>query len=179
MGFNPASLSFLLIWSGAFVLFWGVVSRVHSDRFSLQSGVPVFLTLLAAHIVFLSFQFESIGGEPSAGIIPLWIAGLLCAFSLIQSVLEIKRGEGLGQETAWKNSHWQLYLIFALIALYLFLIPRAGFYASSAAFLLISFSVLGSRRLVSMVGVTACWCLLVYLLFSSVLQVPLPAWGGA
>jgi hypothetical protein len=61
-----------------------------------------------------------------------------------------------------------------LVALYAYLIPRAGFFTTTGLFLLGHMWLLGIRRPMVLIGVTAGTSIVLFLVFRAFLGVPLP-----
>jgi len=154
-------------------------------------GERVFALALVGLSAFLLWQAWSIAGFTSitsAGAYPMVAAAvmLVCALSVVRSTWD-----SAAQPAQSNESHWGHFLRSILpgvlvqfvvaIALYMGLMERAGFIVSSYLFLVASMAILGSRRWVLNLWVSALSLALVYAVFQTVFSVVLPTgtwWQG-
>ena len=135
------------------------------------SGVMI---LFGATIVRLAYSMEYYGEYgPGPGLLPLWTSGLIVVLSAINLVIALKKGgkslaEILPQGSSLKN----VLSCVGAYALFLILVPYAGFTISSVLMLFILFSRGYDWRkgLLFSVVITG----VMFFLFGSVLTVALP-----
>ena len=125
---------------------------------SLEVYISGFMILFGAVIFRLAYSMEYYGEYgPGPGLLPLWTSGLIVVLALINLTIALKKGgkslaEVLPKGTSLKN----VLSCVGAYALFLVLVPHAGFSVSSVLMLFILFSftamvlsVLGCTRNVS------------------------------
>lgn len=101
-------------------------------------------------------------------------------FRNLKQLIKLKKDSmPLGEWDKWyRNIKWNFLskklTFFALCCGYIIAITKVGFFTSSFIFMLISMFLLGNRRYVSMVAISAGFVLLTYLMFVYFLHIKLP-----
>lgn len=157
---------------------------MHSPRFRLP-GELLFSLLLVGFSVFMLWQayaiskFESLS---SAGAFPMFatlvmvVTGLLIAGQTARAKpLPGNPGEALLQQFVRQITPAVLVLFVIAIAAYMLLLERLGFVVSSYLFLVASMGLLGSRRLLLNLGVSALSLVVIYIIFQTAFSVVLPS----
>jgi putative tricarboxylic transport membrane protein len=157
---------------------------MHSPRFRLP-GELVFSLLLVGFSVFMLWQayaiskFESLS---SAGAFPMFatlvmvVTGVMIAGQTARAKpLPANPGEALLQQFVRQITPAVLVLFVVAIAAYMLLLERLGFVVSSYLFLVASMGLLGSRRLLFNLGVSALSLVAIYIIFQTAFSVVLPS----
>ena len=99
----------------------------------------------------------------------------VCAVGFIYTLLSAKRGaaEGKKEENTSSKLVKFCFTFFGTVV-YALAIPYAGFYCSSAVFVLSLMILLGSRKRLSIILTALCTMSLLYVVFTLFLHVPLP-----
>lgn len=155
---------------------------------SLRRRLPgelVFSLLLIVFSLFMLWQAYSISkfeSFTSAGAFPLFAAAVMLISGLIAAgetarMAPLPGGQG---ESVWRQFVRQitpgmLVQFVIVIAAYMFLLERAGFILSSYAFLVVSMWLLGSRKLILNLWVSALSLAVVYAIFQTIFAVVLPS----
>lgn len=157
---------------------------MHTSRRRLP-GELVFSMLLIVFSLFMLWQAYSISkfeSFTSAGAFPMFAAAvmLLSGLKAATETVRLTPLPGAEGESAWRQFVRQLtpgmLVQFVLaIAAYMFLLERLGFVISSYLFLVVSMRLLGSRKWVLNIWVSALSLALVYLVFKTIFSVVLPA----
>lgn len=156
---------------------------MHTTRRRLP-GESVFTLLLIAFSLFMLWQAYSISkfeSFTSAGAFPMFAAAVMLLSGLIAAGETVKLAPlpGAEGESAWRQFLRQITPVMLVqfvltIAAYMFLLERAGFVLSSYAFLVVSMWLLGSRKLVLDLWVSALSLAGVYAIFQTIFSVVLP-----
>lgn len=157
---------------------------MHTSRRRLP-GELVFSMLLIVFSLFMLWQAYSISkfeSFTSAGAFPMFAAAVMLLSGLIAAGETVKLTPlpGDAGESAWRQFVRQItpgmLVQFVLaIAAYMFLLERLGFVLSSYLFLVVSMRLLGSRKWVLNIWVSALSLALVYLVFKTIFSVVLPS----
>jgi tripartite-type tricarboxylate transporter receptor subunit TctC len=148
---------------------------VWASRSSRRSAARVAFPLLcvAGGGVFLAMTFAfPVAEEAGPDLVPrLWI-GLLTLVGLSIAFSESRR---LPTDSGLDRRHIVQVLRFSiLLGLYLVALPWIGYLVTTGLFLITAMVMLGERRPVTVLGVTAGWLVFSYLVFVKVLYVQLP-----
>jgi putative tricarboxylic transport membrane protein len=148
-------------------------------------GELAFSFVLIAFSLFMLWQAYSISkfeSFTSAGAFPMFAAAVMLISGLIASAETVRMaplpgGEG---ETIWRQFVRQitpgvLVQFVIAIASYMFILERAGFVLSSYVFLVVSMWLLGSRKWLLNLWVSALSLAVVYLIFQTIFSVVLPS----
>lgn len=156
---------------------------MHTSRQRLP-GELVFSFLLIAFSLFMLWQAYSISkfeSFTSAGAFPMFAAlvMLLSGLKAAAETVKLTSAPGAEGESVWRHFVRQitpamLVQFVACIAAYMLLLERAGFVLSSYAFLVISMWLLGSRKFVLNLWVSALSLAVVYAIFQTIFSVVLP-----
>ena len=157
---------------------------MHASRRRLP-GELVFSILLIAFSLFMLWQAYSISkfeSTTSAGAFPMFAAAVMLISGLIAAgeTVRMKPAPGQQGESVWRQFVRQvtpgvLVQFVLAITAYMLLLERAGFLLSSYAFLVVSMWLLGSRKLVLNLWVSALSLAVVYAIFQTVFSVVLPS----
>lgn len=147
-------------------------------------GELVFSLLLVVFSAFMLWQayaiskFESLtsaGAFPMFATFVLVVTGLMIAGQTARArPLPGDAGESLLQQFVRRITPAVLVLFVVAIAAYMWLLERLGFVVSSYLFLVLSMGLLGSRRLVLNLGVSALSLACIYVIFQTAFSVVLP-----
>lgn len=148
-------------------------------------GELAFSFVLIAFSLFMLWQAYSISkfeSFTSAGAFPMFAAAVMLISGLIAAAETVRMaplpgGEG---ETIWRQFVRQitpgvLVQFVIAIASYMFILERAGFVLSSYVFLVVSMWLLGSRKWLLNLWVSALSLAVVYLIFQTIFSVVLPS----
>ncbi len=157
---------------------------MHSLRRRLP-GELVFALLLIVFSLFMLWQAYNISkfeSFTSAGAFPMFAAAVMLISGLIAAgeTARMKPEAGTPGESIWHQFVRQitpgmLVQFVMAIAAYMFMLERAGFIMSSYAFLVVSMWLLGSRKLVLNLWVSALSLAVVYAIFQTIFSVVLPS----
>ncbi|PKO61566.1 MAG: tripartite tricarboxylate transporter TctB family protein [Betaproteobacteria bacterium HGW-Betaproteobacteria-18] len=157
---------------------------MHTIRRRLP-GELVFSILLIAFSLFMLWQAYSISkfeSFTSAGAFPMFAAAVMLLSGLIavRETIRMTPVPGAEGESVWRQFVRQItpgVLVQFVIAItaYMLILERAGFVLSSYVFLVISMWLLGSRKWVLNLWVSAFSLAVVYVIFQTVFAVVLPS----
>ncbi|MEM7225964.1 MAG: tripartite tricarboxylate transporter TctB family protein [Pseudomonadota bacterium] len=139
------------------------------------------LTLVA---FVLTFQFSAEVGSYAWGAAswPRAIILMMALGAVVQCLFRLRQASGAPAAAGKKAAALpiKLLLVFGVPLLYVFLLPRTGFYVTTPFFLLAYLMVLGERRPKVLIGVSLLIYVLINLLFSVLFFVALPTgtWPG-
>lgn len=142
------------------------------EAVSLPKVIPLGLATLC--LLFLMTTFLLPRGAAGAATVPrLWIVVMIpLAITLFRQAT--RAPEKAATPTPAQLPHQNVYWFLGLLALYIPALVLLGYFASTFAFLCLAMYLLGSRNIVSVVGVAVLWGAISYLLFIRLLHVPLP-----
>lgn len=137
------------------------------------------MALVLAAIAFFIFsqttQFPRLAQQVEMlgpGFLPNLTAGILLVFSFI---LALKKGQRpLALNAALKDNLARILIVIYLVV-YIWLMPLIGFIASTAALLFGLFWTAGFRQPVKALGLALATTLVIYFVFSSLLEISFPA----
>jgi hypothetical protein len=148
--------------------------------------------LLGAILFGLTYQFDEVIEEYRFGAAgwPRFLIFCTASVALIQFIREFFKAQGMKSEiekqkvfefnilNLFKNI--RLICTFILPIVYLFLIPRVGFYIITPFFLSGYMLVLGQRKIFHLLGTTILFYLIILFIFVKLLFVPIPVgvWPG-
>ncbi len=147
-------------------------------------GELSFMALIVAFSTFMLWasynisKFESIssaGAFPMVCAAAMLITGLMSLVKTARAKLVLEGGETLLQQFARRLAPPQLVLFAVLITIYMFLLERLGFLVSSYLFLACSMQLLGSRRTLLNLLVSAVTLAAIYVVFQTAFSVVLPS----
>ncbi|HSN80139.1 MAG TPA: tripartite tricarboxylate transporter TctB family protein [Rhodoferax sp.] len=148
-------------------------------------GELVFSIVLIAFSLFMLWQAYAISqftSITSAGAFPMFVAmvmllsGLKAASETFKLTPEPgKAGESVWQQFVRQITPGMLVQFVITIAAYMFILERAGFVLSSYLFLVVSMWLLGSRKLLLNLWVSALSLAVVYVIFQTIFAVVLPS----
>ncbi|MDD2882444.1 MAG: tripartite tricarboxylate transporter TctB family protein [Rhodoferax sp.] len=155
---------------------------------SLRRRLPgefVFALLLIVFSLFMLWQAYSISkfeSLTSAGAFPMFAATVMLISGLIAAgeTARMTPQPGADGESVWRQFVRQitpgmLVQFVVAIAAYMFLLERLGFVLSSYVFLVVSMWLLGSRKLILNLWVSALSLAVVYAIFQTIFAVVLPS----
>ena len=149
--------------------------------------LPGELSFMALTVAFSTFmlwasynisKFESIssaGAFPMVCAAAMLITGLMSLAKTARAKLALEGGETLLQQFARRLAPPQLVLFAVLITIYMLLLERLGFLVSSYLFLATSMQLLGSRRTLLNLLVSAVTLAAIYVVFQTAFSVVLPS----
>jgi len=147
-------------------------------------GELSFMALIVAFSTFMLWasynisKFESIssaGAFPMVCAAAMLITGLMSLAKTARAKLALEGGETLLQQFARRLAPPQLVLFAVLITIYMLLLERLGFLVSSYLFLATSMQLLGSRRTLLNLLVSAVTLAAIYVVFQTAFSVVLPS----
>ncbi len=157
---------------------------MHTSRRRLP-GELVFSIVLIAFSLFMLWQAYSISkfeSFTSAGAFPMFAAAVMLISGLIAAGETIRMAPvpGAAGESIWRQFVRQitpgvLVQFVIAIASYMLILERAGFVLSSYVFLVVSMWLLGSRKWVLNLWVSALSLAVVYAIFQTIFSVVLPS----
>lgn len=157
---------------------------MHTSRRRLP-GELVFSFVLIAFSLFMLWQAYSISkfeSFTSAGAFPMFAAAVMLISGLIAAAETVRMAPSPGAEgeSVWRQFVRQitpgvLVQFVIAIASYMFILERAGFVLSSYVFLVVSMWLLGSRKVLLNLWVSALSLAVVYLIFQTIFSVVLPS----
>lgn len=157
---------------------------MHTSRRRLP-GELLFSMLLIVFSLFMLWQAYSISkfeSFTSAGSFPMFAAAVMLLSGLIAAGETVKltplpgaEGESVWRQFVRQITPGMLVQFVLTIAAYMFLLERLGFVISSYLFLVVSMRLLGSRKWVLNIWVSALSLAVVYLVFKTIFSVVLPS----
>lgn len=147
-------------------------------------GELSFMALIVAFSTFMLWasynisKFESIssaGAFPMVCAAAMLITGLMSLAKTARAKLALEGGETLLQQFVRRLAPPQLVLFAVLITIYMFLLERLGFLVSSYLFLACAMQLLGSRRTLLNLLVSAVTLAAIYVVFQTAFSVVLPS----
>ncbi|MDU4961779.1 MAG: tripartite tricarboxylate transporter TctB family protein [Sporomusaceae bacterium] len=142
-------------------------------RVGIGGGVGVLLFALIFFGYSLQYPYKGDLG-PGPGFFPLWLSGILIILSLVY-IYEAWRGQDSAETMPGSQGRKNILFILITMILYLILLPLAGFIPASILFL---FPLLyKSYRWQVSLAIAVGMSLLLYVLFSVLLEIQLPGWG--
>lgn len=137
--------------------------------------VGIALILLSVAVWITSGQFPSVGDtDVGPGFFPRLIVNGLILMSLVLIAAAFRPGqaaEEAGPPTSWRRT----ILGFVCMFVFLALVYLGGFHLATPVFLLGFMWLFGYRKPIASILVAVLVTLFIYLIFETVLQVPLPA----
>ncbi len=153
-------------------------------RHTRLPGEVSFMALIVAISSFMlwaSYNISRFESVSSAGVFPMLCAAAMLATGLMslrksaRSRLVLEGDEGVFGQFVRKIAPPTLVLFTLLIVAYMLLLEVLGFVIASYLFLLLSMQVLGSKRLVLNVLVSALVLACIFVIFQTAFSVVLPA----
>lgn len=147
-------------------------------------GELSFMALIVAFSTFMLWasynisKFESIssaGAFPMVCAAAMLITGLMSLAKTARAKLALEGGETLLQQFARRLAPPQLVLFAVLITIYMLLLERLGFLVSSYLFLASAMQLLGSRRTLLNLLISAVTLAAIYVVFQTAFSVVLPS----
>ena len=144
------------------------------------SLVLILWLLIAAFAALFALRFpsaQSSGFGP--GLLPLILAGLLALLAVIDFSVTRKQKVSelvLDDDSLSSGSTWALV---AVLVVYLWLLPMLGFISSSTLLSMVSLRLFGYSNVVRSAAISISLAYILYILFSQIMNVPLPTgWLG-
>lgn len=165
------SLNFLVLFFVIIFMIVGFfVNRSPRRKYLSRIMLPIFFIMLSIIFFIISFSFPS-NEKVGPSIIPrLWIFILIpLNIYLLFNILRQKK------EIVQERGNTKIVFGFiGLLIIYLISIFYIGYFISSFIFLLVGIYMLGYRKYLTMLLISAGWLLFSYLIFYKLLYVPLP-----
>jgi putative tricarboxylic transport membrane protein len=148
------------------------------------AGELTFMVLLVVASVFLlwaSYQISSFESLAAPGSFPvvcaaaMLITGLMCVVKTARARLNLENGETWAQQFIRKVTPPQLIGFAVLIFVYMLGMEYIGFLLASYLFLAASMYLLGSRRVLLNLGISALVLASIFIVFRTAFSVVLPA----
>lgn len=145
---------------------------------SLASGL--FFLVLGSLVIFFSQKLPGgIGisaAEPGPGLFPMMVGAILFAASFLH-LIETLRSKERNEDIVYQIPKDLIFMILT-IALYIFLLPRAGFFIAAFLLLIGSLSIFEMAGWTKRIASSLLATVLSYAIFTSVLNVkmPNPSW---
>ena len=161
---------------------------MHSShpRLPGELSFMVLIVAFSAFMLWASYNISKFESISSAGAFPMvcaaamLVTGLMSLLQTARAKLSLEGDETLMQQFVRKLAPPQLVLFAVLISLYMFLLERLGFLLSSYLFLVSAMQLLGSRRVVLNLLISAGMLIAIYIVFQTAFSVVLPSgtWVG-
>lgn len=157
------------------------------SRAALKVWVELFIWLSIAGVAFvLTFEFANQRGSFRWGAAawPRAVIVLLVAGALLQFAIRVRNLQQVGvvrpRETLSLADRLRILGVFAIPLLYIWSLPRVGFYMATPVFLVAYLAYLGERRWTRLIGVPLLIYGLINLMFTRLFYVALPTgnWPG-
>jgi len=165
------TLNFLVIFFLVFLLvIWYIINRSTNRKYLAGIMLPLFFIALSIVFFLVSYTFPN-NEKVGPSVVPrLWILILIplnifLIIDIVSKKKEIEKNAG-NQTVVWG--------FIGLLVLYLFSIFYIGYFISSFVFLFVGIYMLGYRKYLTMLMISAGWLLFSYLIFYKLLYVPLP-----
>jgi putative tricarboxylic transport membrane protein len=140
-------------------------------------GFALFSIAISLALLYEGYRPKYEAGAGDYGFSPVFLPLILIYLWLLLSVLILLRGLAVRKNQAATGFVVVLYrpvIGFVLTAAYAFLMPQIGFFSSSVMYAFLFMVILGYRRLIPLVGVSLIFPLLMWYVFTFLLNVPLP-----
>lgn len=156
---------------------------MHANRPRLP-GELTFMALMVAFSAFMlwtSFQISKFDSLSSPGVFPMLCAALMVVTGLTslrqawKASPSADTNQSLFQQFVIQLAPLKLVLFAALIVAYMLALEVMGFLVSSYVFLLLSMQVLGSKKIVVNLWVSALVLFCIFIVFRTAFSVVLPA----
>lgn len=98
---------------------------------------------------------------------------IFCSILLIKEYLKYKNEEESDVKGAFSNLNWQIMFVIIFTIVYVYLIPRLGFFVGTFLYLNVSMYILGLRSIKNYIAPPVI-VIFIYLIFKTVLNLPLP-----
>lgn len=135
-----------------------------------QDGITgLFFAALGVVSIYWSTDYAG-----ASGFYPRVLGAVLLALGLLLAARSYRRSKQTSESRRMVDSPRHFLTVVSIMAIYLLLIPMIGFYTSSLLVLLVLPIALGFKRAVPLGICTLLFISILYLLFSIVLQKPLP-----
>ena len=156
---------------------------MHSShpRLPGELSFMVLIVAFSAFMLWASYNISKFESISSAGAFPMvcaaamLVTGLMSLLQTARAKLSLEGDETLMQQFVRKLAPPQLVLFAVLISLYMFLLERLGFLLSSYLFLVSAMQLLGSRRVVLNLLISAGMLIAIYIVFQTAFSVVLPS----
>ena len=165
------TLNFLVIFCIVILLIiWYIINRLTNRKYLAGIMLPLFFIALSIVFFLVSYTFPN-NEKVGPSVVPrLWILILIplnifLIIDIVSKKKEIEKNAG-NQTVVWG--------FIGLLVLYLFSIFYIGYFISSFVFLFVGIYMLGYRKYLTMLMISAGWLLFSYLIFYKLLYVPLP-----
>lgn len=151
------------------------------SRLPGELAFSLLLVIFSAFMLWQAYAISKFESLTSAGAFPMFVTFVLVVTGLMiagqtarTKQLAGKPGEALLQQFLRQITPGVLVLFVSAIAAYMLLLERLGFVVSSYLFLVISMWLLGSRRFMLNLGVSALSLAAIYVIFQTAFSVVLP-----
>ncbi len=151
------------------------------SRLAGELTFMVLLVLVSVFLLWASYGISSFDSLAAPGSFPVVCAATMLVTALIsvlktaRAKLNLASGETLAQQFVRKITPVQLIAFSALIFLYMLGMEYIGFLLASYIFLAASMFLLGSRRVLFNLGISALVLASVFIVFQTAFSVVLPA----
>jgi putative tricarboxylic transport membrane protein len=123
-----------------------------------------------------------IASKPGSGLIPFLAGFMLGIVGLVRFVGDWRKGAGKDKVVKfWENPAYRRRILFVLLGFFAmaFLLPKLGFLLTSIVVTSFLLYVIQPQNIIKVIGIAVISCMLVYLLFVTLLRVNLPrGFGG-
>ncbi|MDN5347553.1 MAG: putative tricarboxylic transport rane protein [Clostridia bacterium] len=138
-----------------------------------EALISVILIVFAVTFYIISNNFPAAMNPVDVGpaAFPRLMAGLTILLGLAQLLMSIF---GRAKDRVNIDNKWSFFLSLILTLIYLYLVPRVGYFHVTPIFLLVLMLVLGNRKWVQLFGTALGFALFSYYVFFKFLQVALP-----
>ncbi len=144
-----------------------------------EIGLNLFLTVIAVYAFVLALNYKYMGarGAIGPGFIPRWVAGTLAVANILNIVLILFRKDYGKEEKffASKENLKRVVIFFLMIIAYSFGVIYIGMYVSTAIFMIAVYRYFDKMSWKSTLIPTAGTLLFMYLVFTRLLHMMLPA----
>jgi len=150
-------------------------------RLAGELSFMVLMALLSAFLLWMSFRISSFTSLAAPGSFPvvcafaMLVTALMNALKTARNKLRLEDGESLRGQFIRKVTPLQLLAFTALIVVYMLGMEVVGFLVASYGFLALSMYLLGSRRIVLNLLISALVLAAIFVVFRTAFSVVLPA----
>lgn len=153
-----------------------------------EIGFTVLLVVFSAFMLWTAYGISGFGSLTSAGAFPMVATAVMLVTGLVtvghalrEAPTESRAGESTARKFTRELTPPVLIAFTVAIAAYMWLLERLGFVVASYLFLVVSMFLLGSRRVLLNLAVSAVSLAAIYVIFQTVFAVVLPKgtwWQG-
>lgn len=146
---------------------------------SAEIGLNLFLTAVAvcAFVIAMKYKYMASGGQIGPGFIPRWAAGILAGANVLNIIVILCKKDYVSNTKFFESKQklWNVLLFFLMVVAYSFGVIYVGMYVSTAVFMIVVYRVFDKMSWKNTLIPTAGTLLFMYLIFTKLLHMMLPA----